>query len=103
MKTDFNINSIVLTNDEFKTEDELKKALADLLLVLTKAGYICTFRQDEYGIYVIEFDYDEHMKFGNPQPHWIIEDEWLDVLYNRDHNSEDTSENTETEEYNYQR
>ena len=43
------------------------------------------------------------MKFGNPQPHWIIEDEWLDVLYNRDHNSEDTSEDTETEDYNYQR
>ena len=39
-------------------------------MLLIGAGYICTVREDEVGIFVIEYDHDDSA-YGSPYPFWL--------------------------------
>lgn len=64
------VNLIVLTKEDHG--DKLFEVMGELLKILTTSGYVCKVRVDEpsFGIYVIEYDYDDP-KLTSTELVWI--------------------------------
>lgn len=72
-------NRIVFTAEAYNGEEgKMWGDIAYTLNLLTKNDYLCVFRQDEVGIYVIDFVYDDE-SMGTPYPYFMTpeeHDEW---------------------------
>ena len=64
------VNELVLCSDDYSNENEFRNKIAQAIMLLTEAGYICTVREDEVGIIVIEYDHDDSA-YGSPYPYWL--------------------------------
>ena len=67
------VNELVLCSDDYAdhdNENEFQNKLAEALMLLMGAGYICTVREDEVGIIVINYERDDH-SYGSPYPYWL--------------------------------
>ena len=84
-------NYITFTTEKYfvdqytKNPREEKRALmwrdiAKLLQILTSQGYVCTVRDDDTDIIVVEYDYDNY-EYGGLHPIWCNDDE-VDLLDN---------------------
>ena len=69
-------NTLVLTGDEF---DNLYVEVANVLRVLTRAGYVCVVYEEDCGIIRIDYNYAEYNHFGNPLPIWF-DDKELEII-----------------------
>ena len=64
------VNELVLCTEDYETESEFQSKLSEAIMLLLGAGYICTVREDDVGIIVIEYDYDDSA-YGSPYPYWL--------------------------------
>ena len=64
------VNELVICKKEFENETEYKKRLSDAIAILLDSGYICTIREEEVGVIVIEYDHDDSA-YGSPYPYWL--------------------------------
>lgn len=71
-------NTLVLTSEEFEG-NSIYAELANVIRVLTKAGYVCVVSEEETGIYRIDYNYDSYNGFGNAIPEWFDEEE-LEII-----------------------
>lgn len=87
-------NRIVFTAEAYDGEErKMWGDIAYTLNLMTKNGYVCVFRKDEVGIYVIDFVYDDEA-MGTPYPYFMTpdeHDEW------ECHKSQDPDDGTEKE------
>ena len=83
-------NAIVFDSKRYKTEEEFLMDVARTLKTLTKQNYMCAFRYEDVGIYVLGFDYD-NPEYGSPRIYWL-DDEQLECLYTSNHIEEDDEE-----------
>lgn len=78
-------NKIVICKDDFdgRGVETFEEAISKTLLLLFNAGYTCIVRQDEIGIIVIEYNYDDRLEskagFGTPSPYWLSEEDEEDM------------------------
>ena len=52
------VNQIIFNGNEYASENEMFVDIGIVMQILTKNGYIISFRCEDYGIYVLEFDHD---------------------------------------------
>ena len=64
------VNELVLCTEDYENENEFRNKLSEAIMLLLGAGYICTVREDEVGIIVIEYDHDDSA-YGSPYPYWL--------------------------------
>ena len=64
------VNELVLCTEDDETESEFQSKLSEAIMLLLGAGYICTVREDDVGIIVIEYDHDDSA-YGSPHPYWL--------------------------------
>lgn len=64
------VNELVICSEDFENEEQFKRRIADAIALLLDSGYICTVREDEVGIIVIEYDYNDRA-YGSPYPYWL--------------------------------
>ncbi len=64
------VNELVLCSDDYTDENEFRCKIAEAIMLLTGAGYICVVREDEIGIIAIEYDRADHT-YGTPYPYWL--------------------------------
>lgn len=80
-------NAIVFDSTGFKTREDFQLEIGKTLDILTKQNYMCSFRYEDVGIYVLEFDHADP-KFGGPMIYWLDSDQ-VDCLYTSSFISED--------------
>lgn len=64
------VNELVLCSEDYADEKEFWHKIAEAIMLLTGAGYICTVREDEIGILVIKYDH-ANQEYGCPYPYWL--------------------------------
>lgn len=84
------VNSLVVCKKEFESEEKFKDRLKDAIIVLINSGYICTVREDEVGIIVIDYEHDDQ-SFGYPYPYWLTPEQVESIPLDNDKDS-DSSE-----------
>lgn len=72
------VNELVLCIEDYKNESEFKYRLAEAIMLLTEAGYICTLREEEIGIFVINYERDNR-SHGCPYPYWLTPEQWESI------------------------
>jgi hypothetical protein len=75
---------------DYENENEFQSKLSEAIMLLLGAGYICTVREDEVGIIVIEYDHDDSA-YGSPYPYWLTPEQAESVPLDNDKDS-DSSE-----------
>lgn len=83
-------NVIAFDKNNYKNEEDFQKDVGLLMDKLTKLGYMCSFRHEDVGIYILGFDHD-NPDFGSPRVYWLDSDQ-VDCLYSTDHINEDDDE-----------
>lgn len=68
------MNSIAFNKTSYDNDYDFWKAIADQLRLLVENNYEIAFRYDDCGIYILEFDHDRRLGFGNPTLRWSDED-----------------------------
>lgn len=68
------VNELVLCTEDYENENEFQSKLAEAIMLLLGAGYICTVREDEVGIIVIEYEHDDSA-YGSPHPYWLTSEQ----------------------------
>ena len=66
--------SITISEDNYRTKEDLFEAITHILTILADNGYICIFRLEDCGIYVIEYDYEDS-DLREFTPVWLNNDE----------------------------
>ena len=66
--------TITISEENYQTKEELFKAIANILNILTDNGYVCVFKYEDCGIYVIEFDC-ESSDVREVTPVWLNNEE----------------------------
>ena len=79
--------SITISEENYPTKEEFFKAIAHILSILADNGYICVFRVDDCGIYVIEYDYEDS-DLREFTPVWL-KNEKLEAIINMRENEGD--------------
>ena len=81
-------NQIVFTKENYgNSRKKMMNAVSKQLDVLFQNRYICTVREDEDGIVVIEFEHDNRfVDYGTPNPCWLTSEElWeLETMREKD-------------------
>lgn len=75
-------NTIELEKEKFTPEE-----LGDIVVKLLRADYTVQIDDDEC-CYLIQYDFADHVGFGNRVPRWIDESEWLLVKDDRENRHE---------------
>ena len=83
------VNELVLCAEDYETESEFKSKLAEAIMLLLGAGYICTVREDEVGIIVIEYDHDDSA-YGSPHPYWLTPEQAESIPLDDDEDSDNS-------------
>lgn len=71
-------NEITFTIEDYEgNATEMFADIGKVLKILTKLGYICTFRCDEqsFQIYQIEFDYEDE-ELAEVKPYWLTPEQY---------------------------
>ena len=66
--------TITISEENYQTKEELLKAIAHILNILTDNGYVCIFRLEDCGIYTIEYDYTDP-NLRELTPVWLSNEE----------------------------
>lgn len=79
--------SITISEDNYRTKEDLFKAITNILTILADNGYICIFKLEDCGIYVIEYDYEDS-DLRELTPVWL-KNEKLEAIINMRENEGD--------------
>lgn len=71
--------TITISEENYQTKEELFKAIAYILNILTDNGYVCVFKYEDCGNYVIEFDY-ESSDLRELTPVWLNNEELETII-----------------------
>lgn len=85
-------NSMCIKLDTYDTEEAFWKAVAQQLKILTDNKYDVRFCYDDCGNYIIEYDYESFLGYGNDRLVWLTDDEAEDIFWKRKYGKE-VSEN----------
>lgn len=81
------INSIILNQDNYESEEAYLRAFATLIMTLTNEGYVCKVYRDHYFI-AIEFEHGDEA-LGCPRLRWLTPEEDEDIYYQRRNEKKD--------------
>lgn len=74
------VNQYVLNRALFDSDEEFANHVGQILFNFTKDGYIATFRYEDVGIYIIEYNYADQ-SLGAPYPYWLTPEEEERIYY----------------------
>lgn len=63
-------NAIAFDRNKYKSAEDFQKDVGVMMDTLTKQGYMCSFRYEDVGIFMLEFDHD-NPEFGSPMIYWL--------------------------------
>lgn len=89
-------NMITFCIDDYPSREDMFYAVGKTLDVLTHNGYECSFKYDDVGVYILEFNYDDP-EFGSPMIYWL-DDEQLECLYSPRYIDEEYDKKSNTKE-----
>ena len=76
-----------------KNTKELVADMAAVVDVLTRNGYICLFRHEDAGVYILEFDHDDE-GLAEKHPYWLSSEDYEDYLcWKENENADEPEEN----------
>ena len=78
------VNQYVLDRDNFSSDEEFANHVGQILFNFAKDGYIATFRYEDMGIYIIEYNHADQC-FGSPYPYWLTPEE-EERIYHEENN-----------------
>lgn len=73
-------NQIAFDSDKYKTEEAFWKDIVSVIQVLLRQEYIVVFKEEDCGVYIIEFDYSDEA-YGTPLPYWMTPDKYERLCY----------------------
>lgn len=76
------VNQYVLDRDNFSSDEEFANHVGQILFNFAKDGYIATFRYEDMGIYIIEYNHADQ-SLGSPYPYWLTPEEEERVYYEK--------------------
>ena len=76
------VNQYVLDRDNFSSDEEFANHVGQILFNFAKDGYIATFRYEDMGIYIIEYNHADQ-SLGAPYPYWLTPEEEERVYYEK--------------------
>ena len=79
--------TITISEENYQTKEEFFKAIGNILEILTDNGYVCVFKLEDCGIYVIEYEYEDS-DLRELTPVWLNNDE-LDTIIDERKNKGD--------------
>lgn len=85
---DDRVNRITFDVETYAGEDEMFADVAKMLQILTRNGEICTFEEEDCGIYLLQHNYADR-EFDDLYPNWLTTDEEEQVALFRENNSTD--------------
>ena len=74
------VNQYVLDRDNFSSDEEFANHVGQILFNFAKDGYIATFRYEDMGIYIIEYNHADQ-SLGSPYPYWLTPEEEERIYY----------------------
>ena len=74
------VNQYVLDRDNFSSDEEFATPVGQILFNFAKDGYIATFRYEDMGIYIIEYNHADK-SLGSPYPYWLTPEEEERIYY----------------------
>ena len=83
------VNELVLCTEDYENENEFQSKLAEAIMLLLGTGYICTVREDDVGIIVIEYDYDDSA-YGSPYPYWLTPEQAESISLDNNEDSDNS-------------
>ena len=89
-------NEISFCLDDYSNLETMFNDIGKTLDILTKNKYQCSFRYDDVGVYILEFDYDDP-EFGSPMIYWL-NNEQLECLYSPRYIDEEYDKKSNTKE-----
>lgn len=77
------VNSIAIDSCEFGTKQEFNDCLSRTIGNLLELGQVVVIREEDCGIYIIEFEANEP-DWGGYMPYWLTADEIQSVTFDED-------------------
>ena len=87
----FDIEPYKFGNTIEEARDLMWRDIAKFLQLLSKQGNIAVVYDDDVDIIVIQYDHYESRgnEWGVPNPHWVNDEEFEEILISRDSNDEE--------------
>ena len=82
------MNSISFNKERYESYDEMMLDVAKIMGLLVKNRYEVAFYHDDCDVYVLEFDYDKNLGYGNEGLYWVKPDE-MEMLWELKSQEED--------------
>lgn len=77
------VNTIVVTRDNFDSQEEFESAIKDAVMLLLNNNYIMTVRYDDKGLGIVVIDYNYgNQEYGDSYPYWLLPEEYESVTMN---------------------
>lgn len=83
-------NEITFTIEDYEgNATEMFADIGKVLKILTKLGYVCTFRCDDqnFQIYQIEFDYEDD-ELAEVKPYWLTAEQYEKAVEEKEEDNE---------------
>ena len=71
-----------MDRDNFSSDEEFANHVGQILFNFAKDGYIATFRYEDMGIYIIEYNHADQ-SLGSPYPYWLTPEEEERIYYEK--------------------
>lgn len=68
------MNTLVIDRHKYPNEEAFEAEVGHAVCMLARLGYIMTFRYEDCGNYVIEYDNDD-VSLGGKYPYWLDSEE----------------------------
>ena len=84
-------NQITFSIEDYAgNKTEMFADIGNVLKILTKNGYVCTFFCDEPGlqIYVVEFDYTDD-ELAEVKPYWLTPEQYLQAVEEKEEDDDE--------------
>ena len=66
------VSGITVCQSSFRDEEEFKRKVGEVVMLLLECGNIATVRYDEPGLGIVHMDYNyADQSFGAPYPYWL--------------------------------
>lgn len=76
------VNSMVFEKKNYANAVDFWNAVAMFLKLLTDNHYVATFRYEDCGNYVIDFNYDDQ-SMGAEYPYWLTPEEYEQIDFGK--------------------
>lgn len=74
------VNTLTLSKNMYKSEQDWRAAIGDAVRLLLNAGYVMVVRYDEPGLGIIVIEYESNCShYGGPQPYWLEEEDIVQI------------------------